>query len=220
MAQNVQSVADAQTFIAELDVLINARKKMTSRLYQVILAGAAPRRLLQNFVIHRYPIKAHWTRNILGIASQVEDYTLRRQLVEHIYEEETGGITRSPRHLESFVDVGLALGLEREAIEHPETMLPETAAVIAHNVAACNGGAHFTVGVASVLLLMEGQPPIVSRQGSSMEAVMRDVYGLPPSGCEFFTLHASATEGSAVSEIEDDHGETARQLLANYCTSE
>lgn len=216
-----QTRPEARDFLAELDEIIFARKKMTSPLYQTILAGNASRDLLWNFVIHRYPIKAHWTRNILGIAARIEDYDLRRELVENIYEEETGALTRSKRHLETFVDFGLALGLTREQIVEPDTMLPETEALVAHNVRVCNSAdVHFTLGVASVLLLMEGQPPIVSRQGTSMLSVMRDVYGLPPSGYEFFVHHASAADGNATSEIEEDHGETARRILTRYCTSE
>jgi pyrroloquinoline-quinone synthase len=211
----------ASEFLAELDAMIGSRKKMTSPLYQVVLSGAASRRLLQNFVIHRYPIKNHWSRNILGIASRVEDYELRKELVENIYEEETGSMTDSRRHLETFIDFGVALGLTRDQILKSKDRLPETDAVVAHNVRVCNSGeVHFTEGVASVLLLMEGQPPIISKGGSSMEAVMRDVYGLPPKAYEYFTHHASCVDGTAVSELEDDHAETARRILTKYCTTE
>jgi pyrroloquinoline-quinone synthase len=216
-----EPLTQAGEFIAELDVLIASRKKMTSPLYQLILSGAAPRRLLQHFVIQRYPIKNHWTRNILGIASRIDDYELRRELVDNIYEEETGGITESRRHLETFVDFGMSLGLTREEILNPNERLPETDAVIAHNVRVCNSGeVHFTEGVASVLLLMEGQPPIISTAGSSMEAVMRDIYQLPPKAYEYFTHHASCVDGSAVSDLEDDHADTARRILTRYCTTE
>jgi pyrroloquinoline-quinone synthase len=208
-------------FIDELDAMISARKKMTSPLYQVVLAGAASKRLLQNFVIHRYPIKNHWTRNILGIASRIEEHQMRRELIDNIYEEETGGITQSRRHLETFVDFGLSLGLKREDIVDAKERLPETDAIIAHNVRVCNSSdADFTEGVASVLLLMEGQPPIASKSGSSMEAVMRDVYGLPPEAYEYFTHHASAAAGDSVSDLEDDHAETARSILKKYCQTE
>jgi pyrroloquinoline-quinone synthase len=213
--------AETRDFLAELDDIIVARRKMTSPLYQTILAGDASLALLRNFVLHRYPIKAHWTRNILGIASRVDDYPLRSELVENIYEEETGALTRSKRHLETFVDFGTALGLAREEIVDTDNLLPETRDVVEHNVRVCNShDVHFTLGVASVLLLMEGQPPIVNGQGSSMLAVMRDVYRLPPSGYEFFVHHASAVEGTAVSAIEEDHGATARQLLTRYCTND
>lgn len=211
----------ASAFIAELDGLIAARKKMTNRLYQVILSGEAPLRLLRQFVIHRYPIKAFWTRNILGIASRLDDYQLRRELVENIYEEETGALTHSKRHLESFVDFGLSLGLSREEIVDAKERLPETDALIAHNVRACNhADVSFTEGVASVLLLMEGQPPIVSERGTSMEAVMRDVYRLPPSGYAYFTHHASTTGGADVSALEGDHASTARRILRRHCRTE
>jgi pyrroloquinoline-quinone synthase len=209
---------DETAFVAELDAMIAARKKMTSRLYQIVLGGEASLRLLRQFVIHRYPIKAFWTRNILGIASRIDDYELRRELIENIYEEETGALSGTQRHLAAFVDFGASLGLARDEIAGAAPLLPETAAVIAHNVGACNREAvHFTAGVASVLLLMEGQPPITSGQGASMEAVMRDVYRLPPAGYAYFSQHASGSHHGAVSEIEEDHASTARRILARYC---
>jgi pyrroloquinoline-quinone synthase len=212
---------DTTQFTDELKAMIRARKKMTSRLYRVILAGDATERLLQQFIVNRYPIKNLWTRNILGIAARVDDYKLRCELVENIYEEETGRLTGSKRHLQSFVDVGLALLLtEAQIVDAP--LLPETRAVMEHNVGACNANdVHFTVGVASVLLLMEGQPPILSQAGSSMEAVMRDVYRLPPSGYDFFSHHASSGAAAAgVSPLEDDHADCAVALLRRYCTTD
>lgn len=212
---------DTTQFTDDLKAMIRARKKMTSRLYRTILAGEATERLLKQFIINRHPIKDLWTRNILGIAARVDDYKLRCELVENIYEEETGRLTQSKRHLQSFVDVGLALGLtEAEITDAP--LLPETRAVVDHNVSACNRGeVHFTVGVASVLLLMEGQPPILSQGGTSMEAVMRDVYHLPHAGYEFFSHHASSgAAATGVSPLEDDHADCAVALLRRYCTSE
>lgn len=204
-------------FVAELDRMIGERKKMTSDLYQTILAGKATERLLRNFVLHRWPIKSFWTRNILGIASRVEDYRLRVLLVENIYEEETGALSSSGRHLDTFADFGASVGLSAEALANAP-VAPETAAVIEHNVRVCNGDTHFTEGVASVLLLMEGQPPIVDTNGKSMLSVMRDVYGLPEKGYEFFVHHASADAGDdAVSELEDEHAAAARELLVRYC---
>jgi pyrroloquinoline-quinone synthase len=204
-------------FVAQLDRMIGERKKMTSELYQTILAGKATERLLQGFVLHRWPIKSFWTRNILGIASRIEDYRLRVLLVENIYEEETGKLSDSGRHLDTFAAFGAAVGVNAEALANPP-LAPETAAVIEHNVRVCNGAAHFTEGVASVLLLMEGQPPITNDSGKSMLSVMRDVYGLPPEGYEFFVHHASADAGDdAVSELEDEHAAAARELLRRYC---
>ncbi|MCC8243389.1 TenA family transcriptional regulator [Saccharothrix luteola] len=204
-------------FVAELDRMIDERKKMTSSLYQTILAGKATRRLLHDFVLHRWPIKSFWTRNILGIASRIEDYRLRVLLVENIYEEETGRLSGSGRHLDTFAAFGEAVGVTAEELADAP-VVPETAAVVEHNVRVCNTDTHFTQGVASVLLLMEGQPPIVDKGGKSMLSVMRDVYGLPERGYEFFVHHASADEGDdAVSELEDEHAAAARELLRRYC---
>ncbi|VVO97733.1 hypothetical protein PS862_02679 [Pseudomonas fluorescens] len=207
------------SFIAELHAMIGARKKMTSPLYQVILAGDASQHLLRNFVIHRYPIKNFWTRNIMGIASRVEDYELRASLVENIYEEETGGLTNSQRHLNSFAAFGKSVGVRpQEFTDAP--LLPETRQVIEHNVSVCNGSEHFTYGVASVLLLMEGQPPILSSRKESMLSVMQEKYKLPEYGYEYFVHHASALAGDEhVSELEDEHAKVAEELLVRYCNT-
>lgn len=208
-------------FISVLDTMIAERKKMTSPLYQNILAGKATQRLLQHFVLHRWPIKSLWTRNILGITSNIDDYAIRRLLVENIYEEETGALSDSGRHLDTFAAFGASVGVTAGQLETPP-LAAETAAVVAHNVRVCNSReVHFTAGVASVLLLMEGQPPIVNTTGTSMLSVMRDVYQLPAEGYEFFVHHASADAGSgAVSELEDEHAAAARELLRRYCTTD
>jgi len=220
MRQQIGSESGQQAFLDSLSQMIYERRKMTSPLYQVILDGRADRQLLQNFVIHRYPIKNFWTRNILGIAARIEDYTLRRELVENIYEEETGRITKSERHLETFVEFGECLGLERGAIVSAP-IAAETRAVIEHNVGACNTERHFTEGVASVLLLMEGQPPIVNSTKRDMLTVMREAYRLPEKGCRYFVHHASSGhDAGGVSELEEDHAATAKKLLARHCDSE
>lgn len=192
---------------------------MTNPLYQIIMQGKATKRLLQNFIIHRFPIKNLWTRNILGIASRIDDYNLRCELVENIYEEETGKLSNSKRHLQTFINFGECLSLTKNDIE-TTSLLTETKAVMEHNLEVCNSSSiHFTAGVASVLLLMEGQPPIVNSQKSSMENVMREIYKLPFKGYEFFTHHASNPEG-AVSDLEDDHANTARAILLKYCDTQ
>lgn len=208
-------------FVNALEQKIHERKKMTSPLYQLILAGKATERLLQAFVLHRLPVKLMWTRNVLGIAARVEDYDLRRLLVENVYEEETGALSESDRHIKTFYDFGRSVGLTDEQMADPP-LAAETAALVAHNTRVCNSDAvHFTAGAAAVVLLMEGQPPIVDDQGGSMLAVMRDVYRLPEAGYEFFVHHASADAGAdAVSDLEDEHAQAVRDVLDRYCTSD
>ncbi len=214
-------MADTEQFIAEIDRRIESRKKITSKLYQVVMAGDASHRLMQNFVIHRYPIKSLWTRNVMGIAMRTDNLALRRKLVENVYEEETGALTNSERHVETFIRFGEALGVTREQLDSAPR-LPETQAIMNHNLSACNDtNVHVTEGIASVLVLMEGQPPIHDRQGASMEDVMRDKYGLPQYAYEFFTHHASNHGNpTGVSELEDDHAEVGRQLLRELCTTD
>ncbi|OKJ99661.1 pyrroloquinoline quinone biosynthesis protein PqqC [Streptomyces sp. CB03234] len=205
-------------FIEEIESIIAERSKMTSPLYQTILGGKATKRLLQTFVIQRWPIKSWWTRNLMGVAHRVDDLDLRLSFIENAYEEETGGLTNSKRHVETFEDFGRSVGVDPATLPEVE-LFPETVAVIEHNKNACNNtNVHFTVGATSVLMLMEGQPPITNDAGHSMMAVMRDVYKLPTWGYEFFVHHASGdADQDGVSELEDEHTEPLRQLLLRYC---
>ncbi|MBS2965148.1 iron-containing redox enzyme family protein [Actinocrinis puniceicyclus] len=205
-------------FVADLEGMIRARAKTTSPLYQTILAGKATQRLLRTFVEQRWPIKSWWTRNLTGVASRVEDIALRRSLIENAYEEEFGALSHSKRHVETFEDFGRSVGVDPRTLA-TAAQFPETVAVVEHNKSACNDShVHFTAGTASVLLLMEGQPPIADEQGRSMMAVMRDTYELPEWGYEFFKHHASTgAEGDGVSELEDEHTEPLRELLTRYC---
>jgi pyrroloquinoline-quinone synthase len=207
-------------FLEECERMIYERRKMTSPLYQTILEGKATQRLLQTFVKQRWPIKSWWTRNLTGVACRVDDVRLRQALIENAYEEETGKLSDSKRHVETFEDFGQAVGVDSAILPHVPPF-PETVAVVEHNKNACNNtNIHFTAGATSVLLLMEGQPPITNSQGLSMMGVMRDVYGLPPWAYEFFLHHASADAGEgAVSELEDEHTEPLRELLVRYCNT-
>ncbi|NDL01675.1 hypothetical protein [Photorhabdus bodei] len=64
--------------------------------------------------------------------------------------------------LNSFFNVGLALGVTPEEIAL-RPLLPETKALVETNLRDCNDtDVHFTQGLASVLFLMEGQPPIIN----------------------------------------------------------
>jgi pyrroloquinoline-quinone synthase len=211
----------SKEFVAELEAMIHARAKTTSPLYQTILSGKATQRLLQRFVEQRWPIKSWWTRNLAGVACRADDLDIRRSLIENAYEEEFGALSNSKRHVDTFEDFGRSVGVDPATLPTLE-LFPETVAVIEHNKNACNNtNVHFTEGAASVLLLMEGQPPISNDDGHSLMAVMRDSYGLPEWGYEFFKHHASndADQGG-VSELEDEHTEPLRVLLDRHCNTE
>lgn len=208
----------SEQLVTELEEMIHARRKTTSPLYQTILAGKATERLLQTFVEQRWPIKSWWTRNLTGVACRMDDLAIRRSLIENAYEEEFGALSNSKRHVETFEDFGRSVGLDPATLP-TVPLFPETVALIEHNRNACdNTNVHFTEGAASVLLLMEGQPPITDRSGHSMMAVMRDAYELPEWGYEFFKHHASGEgDASGVSELEDEHTKPLRELLIKYC---
>ncbi|MFI6444907.1 TenA family transcriptional regulator [Kitasatospora sp. NPDC050543] len=208
-----------QEFIDELDAMIAERRKMTSPLYQTILGGKATQRLLQGFAIHRWPIKNLWVRHLLGVAHRLEDHRMRVLFVENAFEEETGRLSDSRRHVESFADFARSVGVTREELENTP-FLPETQELHDNNLRLCNSDLHFTAGAAGVLLLMEGQPPIVNAAGESMLKVMRDEYLLPDWGYDFFVHHASSDASeAAVSELEDEHSAAVRTILREFCTT-
>src|SRR6185295_13837014 len=139
-------------FLKKLTDIIWERRKITSPLYQVIMRGEATQRLLQNFVIHRYPIKNLWVRHLMATGGRIEDHKLRRLFVENAYEEETGGFTNSDRHVDTFLTFGEYVGVNRDTVINAP-LLPETKSLVDHNLHACNDtNVPMTEGAASVLL--------------------------------------------------------------------
>lgn len=193
--------------------IVEENKKITHPLYQTIMKGEATRELLKNFVLHRYHIKSFWTRNISAIHSKCPDVDARVALAENIFEEETGQLTNSKRHLDLFFNFGQQFGLTREDIDNVE-LLPETRDVIAWNNKVCGPEHHLVEAVSALIIYMEGQPP-VELDGATMNHAMRHFYNINDDAMTYFTIHSSHEN-----DVEDDHAEVGFNLVKAYATTE
>jgi len=202
-----------EQLIEKLKGIVNENQKITHPLYQTIMKGEATPRLLKNFVLHRYHIKSFWTRNISAIHSKCPDVEARIHLAENIYEEETGKITGTERHLDLFVKIGEQFGLTWDEINKLE-LLPETQDVIDWNNTVCGHKHHLLEAVAALIVYMEGQPP-VKLDGRTMNDAMSYFYNINESGRAYFNIHSSDDM-----EVEEDHAEIGYELIRKYATTE
>ncbi|WP_078394549.1 TenA family transcriptional regulator [Shouchella patagoniensis] len=201
-----------ENYITEIKDLVEENKKITHPLYQKIMSGKADKELLKNFVLHRYHIKSFWTRNISAIHSKTPDVESRIALAENIFEEETGQLTNSKRHLDLFFNFGEQFGLTKEELDGLE-LLEETKAVIEWNNKVCGPDHHLVEAVAALIIYMEGQPP-VEFNGKTMNTAMKDLYNVNKDGMDYFTIHSSHEN-----DVEDDHAEVGFNLLKKYANT-
>ncbi len=206
-------VLSPDQFVEKLKNIVEENKKITHPLYQIIMKGEATSELLKNFVLHRYHIKSFWTRNISAIHSKTPDVETRKELAENIYEEETGKLTGTMRHLELFFKIGEQFGLTWEDIENCD-ILPESQDVIDWNNKVCGPDHHLVEAVAALIVYMEGQPP-VSWDGRTMNEAMKHFYNLNKEGVQYFTIHSSHDM-----EVEEDHAEAGYDILRKYAINE
>ncbi|AMA73435.1 iron-containing redox enzyme family protein [Aneurinibacillus thermoaerophilus] len=202
-----------EALIQKLKDIVYENRKITHPLYQTIMKGEATPLLLKNFVLHRYHIKSFWTRNISAIHSKCPDVEARIHLAENIYEEETGKISGTERHLDLFVKFGEQFGLTWDEINNLE-ILPESQAVIDWNNTVCGPNHHFLEAVSALIIYMEGQPP-VEWEGRTMNHAMNYFYNVNEAGRSYFNIHSSDQM-----EIEEDHAEIGYELIRKYATTE
>ncbi|MGF7046230.1 pyrroloquinoline-quinone synthase [Paenibacillus sp. DS2015] len=206
-------VLNPEQFVEKLKSIVTENQKITHPLYQIIMKGEASSELLKNFVLHRYHIKSFWTRNISAIHSKTSDVNVRKELAENIYEEETGKITGTMRHLDLFFKIGEQFGLTWDDIDNCN-VLPESQDVINWNNQVCGPDHHLVEAVAALIVYMEGQPP-VTWEGRTMNQAMSHFYNLNEAGVSYFVIHSSHDM-----EVEEDHAEAGYELLRNYAITE
>lgn len=202
-----------EAMVAKLQEIVYENRKITHPLYQTIMKGEATPLLLKNFVLHRYHIKSFWTRNISAIHSKTPDVPARISLAENIFEEETGKLTGTMRHLDLFFKFGEQFGLTWEEVENLE-LLPETRDIIEWNNKVCGHEHHLVEAVAALIIYMEGQPP-VTWDGRAMNDAMRHFYQINEEGRSYFNIHSSNDM-----EVEEDHAEVGFELIRKYAVTE
>src|SRR6185295_2615064 len=121
---------DTAAFAQQLTDLIREGRSFGAHpLWKKILAGRLASAQLQGFATQFFLQVVEFPRAVSALHSRCPDRAERMKLAESVYEEETGGLSRSKPHPELFLDFCAALGLSRDEVLTAEP-LPGTAALI------------------------------------------------------------------------------------------
>lgn len=151
----------------------------------------------------------------LGQTPPIED--VRRSLAENIYEEQTGGLSRSGPHPELFLRMMEGLGFDRRSFDEDEGWLHPAAREYRAFLREMSAVSRWQVAVALLTIWLEGSVnerkelagTFVRLRGE--EAVLNHAlvrhYGCPPAAMELTRAHG---------EIEGSHrGDAWRMVLAH-----
>ena len=176
---------------------------------------------------------------IAGVLAQVPPIDdVRTALAENIYEEQTGGLAKTPPHPELFLRMMEGLGLRRDEIQD-EAQLHPAAISYRNELREGAGTGPWQAAVALLTIFVEGSVneraelsgTYVRARGE--EAVAKHAlvvhYGCPPSAMELTRAHATVEGGHrddawrmVLSHVDDDGpvaravGETCERALEGW----
>ena len=155
----------------------------------------------------------------LGQTPALED--VRRSLAENLYEEQTGGLSRSGPHPELFLRMMEGLGFERQAFAEDDTWMHPAARAYRDFLRETSAAPPWQVAVALLTIWLEGSVnerkelagTFVRLRGE--EAVMNHAlvrhYGCPPAAMELTRAHG---------EIEGGHRGDAWRMIVDHVPAE
>src|SRR5688572_24966663 len=177
--------------------------------------GVVPKRLLHIHLEHEYAVYVRDFPVLVARAYvQCPIAAVRRELIENVYEEETGGLVAGRPHPELFLEVPRGLGMDLARFERPE-LLPATAAfrAVLDDATTRRG---WEVAAAVSILFLEGtrfergeiEPGAVKRPEPALAAHPLVVhYGLPVERLALTKAHRA---------VEGEHRQAAWRVLLEH----
>ncbi len=198
-------VLEVKSFIAEL------RREVTQRnswigphpLSKLLLEGKLTRPQVQAWATQKYIRQSYLTRSLARVIATCPDIEGRAMLTDQLYEEETGGISKTKCHTLLFEEFCEQLGITRQQL-HAAEPLPTTTAFI-----------HWTESLSFKSFAEGGAALTIAGEGASEQAMerlattFRRHYGVKDT--EFYEVHE---------RLEKEHTASGDRIIERYVTTE
>lgn len=197
--QTIQRPSHQQTFLAQLDAVIEQHHLLKHQFYQLWNEGKLTLTALQEYAQEYYLQVHNFPTYVSATHAACDDLDIRKMLLENLIEEEQG----PNHHPELWLRFAEGLGVERSAVLERDH-LPETRESV-QTLKRLARSENPAVGLAA-LYAYEAQIPEVS---TSKIAGLQDYYSIDSeSALSFFTVHEQADEV---------HSRVTRQALTKLC---
>ncbi len=204
-----------QAFRAELEQIIQERKFPGHPMRHHIWSAECTREEWHAYAKQNYKILRAFPQALSTIHSRCPELEVRAMLAANIYEEDTGGLSRTAPHPVLFQRLCAAMGLPLEELEAaPATR--ETQSMLAW-MAYVTQNRHWVVAAAAILVGMESNPTHpnyvfnaeLAKRGRENRFIAK--FGLPDEAMTFYRAHDL---------VEGDHGDTGLEIVTRYATTE
>jgi pyrroloquinoline-quinone synthase len=206
-------------FFSKLDAVIAEYAVLNHPFYQAWNAGTLTNAQLQEYAKQYYQFERNFPRYVSAVHSGAEDFSVRKQLLENLLEEEWG----DENHPELWLRFSESLGCDRPEVRSA-TPYAETASLDSTMMGLCRNSS--TLEGVAALYAYESQIPEVSK--TKIDGLTK-FYGVESDyGLSFFKVHEEADIihrqaerdmlGSLVASKEDEDRaiEAARKSASAY----
>jgi pyrroloquinoline-quinone synthase len=204
-----------EAFRAELEQVIQERKFPGHPMRHHIWGAECTREEWQAYAKQNYKVLRAFPQALSAIHTNCPHLEVRERLAANIYEEDTGGLSRTAPHPVLFQHLCAAMGLPPDALEaapatrETQSMLAWMKFVTHHKP--------WVVGAAAILVGMESNPTHpnyvfnadLAKQGRENSFIAK--FGIPDEAMTFYRAHDL---------VEGDHGDVGLDIVGEYADSD
>lgn len=194
-----------ENFKEELQKKINEFITIRHPLFEE-LATSKNRELLKTVSLEGYHLVKIFPKYIAALLHNCPFDEFRPMLATNLYEEETGGISKTAPHLALMKNFLQSLDISEKQIDQ-SSPLATTRDLIAYRWNLAINPQTFHLGAAAITIASEGQN-LEKRDGKFKHEILQEIYGLKEDDTKFFSMHI---------EEDKEHVDEGIQMVAASC---
>lgn len=165
--------------------------------------------LLQLVSLEGYHLVKVFPKYIAALLHNCPYDEFRPILAANLYEEETGGISKTSRHLDLMQTFLKSVGIDEEKI-HQSSPLSSTKDLIDYRWNLVINSQTFHLGAAAITIASEGQN-LQKKDGKFKHEILQEVYGLKSDDVKFFAMHVHE---------DQEHVDEGIQIVISSCKNQ
>lgn len=201
---------DKAIFKKSMHDILDKHRTLGHPIFKHLLDSGDPNQeLLKTTTLQGYQLTKNFLEYIETLFFYCPQPRHKKRLLNNMYEEETGFLSKTKNHVTLMQDFIEAIGITN--IERDSAIaLPATQELIDYRMHACKTKELYHIGAAAVLVASEGQN-LETIGEDARHNILGKVYKLTDNDLLFFSVHQKEDVG---------HVEQGKSLLADICNTE
>lgn len=193
-------------FLQKSEFRITLRKKLEETsilnhpLFEDLTKGEGNIVLLRQASLEGYQLVKMFPRYVAALLHTCPVDKLRPLLAANLYEEETGGISNTKRHVELMEDFLESIDVKKEERKYAQPLLT-TQDLIDYRWNLVINPHTFHLGAAAITIASEGQN-LDKKENKFKHHFLKEIYNLKEEDVKFFSMHSTEDEAHVNEGIE------------------